>query len=251
VPAAGEKGGDGPATGTLWAGTPPASGRKLTRGRRLLYRALAPLLSVAVRLLWATCRVRSLEVHPDARALLASGEPIIPCSWHRDLVLCMRQLLRGDDSGRSFCLLVSPSVDGELVAMTIQRWDVRVVRGSATRTGGKAIRDLYRIVMRERLSLVVLPDGPKGPPGEFKPGAVMLAQLSGAPVLPMACVPRRAFELSSWDRLLVPLPFTRVSVVIGAPEPVDRDLAADAIEPESKRLAGVLDDLTRRAEAAL
>jgi hypothetical protein len=147
--------------------------------------------------------------------------------------------------------LISPSVDGDLAAMVVRRWGVVVVRGSATRTGVRAMRDLYRAIVRDRVAPVILPDGPSGPPGRCKPGPVMLASLSGAPLLPMACHAARAWRLPTWDRTLVPRPFTRVAIAVGAPRRIPRDLSAEALERERAAMEQTLDALDREAAAAL
>lgn len=236
------------ATGTLWAGLPPRSSRRLTKGRLWTYKILAVPLNWLVHALWASDRVASVTMTPAARELLERSEPIIPCFWHDRLAWGLRFLFRHTPGQHRWCLLVSPSVDGELVAQVMRSWNVRIVRGSATRTGGKAIRDLYRVGKREGLSLVILPDGPHGPARQAKPGAVMLSQLSGAPILPISYSASPCLRLKSWDRLMIPLPFARITIAVGDPLTVPRDLASADIEPMTKKLEAALDEVTLVSE---
>ena len=129
---------------------------------------------------------------------------------------------------------------GEVPAKVARRLGVAVVRGSATRTGVRALRDLVKSVRRDGTSAALAVDGPTGPPAVAKPGVVMLAQLSGAPILPLGVRARPALRLPTWDRLVVPLPFARVTVELGAPIAIARDLAPDALEPERARLDATL-----------
>ena len=162
------------------------------------------------------------EEHVDAALALAASP--IPCFWHRALLPCLGYVRALSARGITPCLLISPSVDGELATRIAERMGARVVRGSATRTGVRAIRDLHKALVKERASPVLPADGPQGPPREFKAGAVMLSQLAGAPILPLACAVRGAVALPTWDRLLLPLPFARVTIAVGEPHVVDRDL---------------------------
>ena len=98
---------------------------------------------------------------------------------------------------------------------------------------------------------MLTPDGPSGPPLRAKPGAVMLAQLSGAPILPMACAVDRAWRLSSWDRLILPQPFSRVVMAYGAPLSVPRELSSAELDSYTQQLQLALDEVDAAARAAL
>jgi lysophospholipid acyltransferase (LPLAT)-like uncharacterized protein len=220
----------------------------LSPWRRLVYRVAAPALDMLIRLLWVTCRIQVL--HVGDRIPSVDG-PIIPCFWHQHLLLCASYLRVLDRQGFHLGWLISPSRDGELAARVARRWPIRVIRGSATRTGLKAIRGLYRAMAAERISPVMLPDGPHGPARCFKPGAIMLAQLTSAPLLPMAATAERAWHLRSWDRTTIPRPFTRAVVALGEPRRVRRDLPPHRLEDELRAMEEVLGSLERAARARL
>ena len=94
--------------------------------------------------------------------LARRGTPVIPCFWHQQLFVDCLLLQRLHRAGLHVGWLISPSADGELAARVAERWGIRVVRGSATRSGTQALRGLYRALVREQVSPVVVPDGPTG-----------------------------------------------------------------------------------------
>lgn len=208
--------------------------------RSALYALAAPPILCFLRLLALSWRVRVARGEEHLEAALAAGRPLVLCAWHAELLPCVLFLWeRFRARGAELAFLVSPSVDGDLVARVLERAGARVVRGSATRSGVKSLRDLYRSMQREGSSPVVLPDGPQGPARECKQGALLLAQLAGAPLLPLAARARPALRLPTWDRLIVPAPFARVEFALGP---------ARAIEPAAD-LDRAARDLTRELDA--
>ena len=223
----------------------------MSPARRLVYFLAAPVLNAWIHLLWRTCRVRRLVMTDGARELIESGEPILPCFWHQRQFQVLAFLLAGNRRGRRFCALISPSVDGELATRVARKWGIVIVRGSATRTGGRAIREMHRVFSRERASLLIAADGPHGPAREAKSGSIVLAQLTRMPLLPMSFAARHSWHLKSWDRAIIPQPFTSVSLVVGEPMRVPRDLDSSEIAPRAERLGASLDEATELAESGL
>jgi lysophospholipid acyltransferase (LPLAT)-like uncharacterized protein len=167
-------------------------------------------------------------------------------------LLCGRFLLEQRARGLAVGWLISPSVDGELGAMMVRRLGGGVIRGSSTHTGARALRDYYQGLIRDKLSPVITPDGPRGPRFKFKPGAILLAQMSGRPMLPLAYAASRAW-LVKWDKFVIPVPFTRVAITIGPPRYVPRVTDAAGIErlqadmeAELKRLYWVARDALKQ-----
>ena len=167
---------------------------------------------------------------------------MLPCYWHQHELFCARYLLLQMPRGLKLGFLVSPSVDGEIPAMIATRLGARVIRGSSTHTGARALRDYYQLLVKEMVSPVITPDGPSGPRFKFKPGAIMLAQISGRPMVPMAYAASRAW-LVAWDKFVIPWPFSRIVIAIGEPVVVGRDFP---ISDETALLA-----LQTRMEQAL
>ncbi len=181
---------------------------------------VAPLGFGLLRLWWASCRVVRVSGVEHLDGLIAAQSSLLPCYWHQHELFCGRYLQLQIRRGLRMGVLVSPSVDGEVPA-TIARWlGIRVIRGSSTRTGARALRDYYELLVKEGVSPVITPDGPTGPRFRFKPGALLLAQLSGRPLLPMAFAASRAW-MFGWDRFVLPWPGSRIAIAIGAPVQVD------------------------------
>jgi lysophospholipid acyltransferase (LPLAT)-like uncharacterized protein len=204
------------------------SKRRLTPLRRLVYALLAPLGLLLLRAWWGSCRMVRVVGAEHLDAALAQAPSLLPCYWHQHELFCARYLLLQMRRGLKLGFLVSPSVDGEIPAKIAARLGARVIRGSSTRTGARALRDYYQLLVKDEVSPVITPDGPTGPRFRFKPGALLLAQLSGRPLLPMAYAASRAWFVS-WDGFVIPWPGSRIAVAIGAPVFIDRSVSlADA-----------------------
>jgi lysophospholipid acyltransferase (LPLAT)-like uncharacterized protein len=226
------------------------SGRRMTRARRALYAVAVPLASAIIRLWWLTCRVRHVDGDENLTAALAKAPSLVPCYWHQHQLFCARYLLERRAQGLMPGWLISPSVDGELGAMMVTRAGARAIRGSSSHTGARALRDYYVALVKENVSPVVTPDGPRGPRFKFKPGAILLAQMSGRPMLPMAYAASRAW-LIKWDKFVIPVPFARISIAIGKPRYVARVLDATAIESLQREMEQELKQLFVKAHAGL
>ena len=241
--------------GPLLAGPapiPPASGRKRTRLRRTLYAIAAPLLLALVRTLWATLRVGRVAGEQHLEAALAHDGPLVICFWHEELVPNLLWLnARFGRAGRPLAFMVSPSVDGDLVTRILERTGGLVVRGSATRSGVKVLRDLYRLMAKQGASPLILPDGPQGPAREMKEGALLLSHLAGAPMLCIASASRAPWHLSTWDRMRIPKPFSRLSVAVGPLRPPAHHTGAEELEALRVELQAAQLALVEEARAAL
>ena len=190
--------------------------------------------------------VRYDVVNDDAwRSFRARGEPVIFVLWHGRL-LPLGYLHRG----QGVYGLASLSADGEYIARILQHWGMPMVRGSSSRGGDTAFREMVRVV-RAGHSMSITPDGPRGPREVLKPGVVQLAQLTGAPLIPLAAAADRAWWFTSWDRFLVPKPFARVAVTYGepilVPRKADSAVIDQAVNRMQARMGEVMADAERRA----
>ena len=219
--------------------------------RRLLYRLAAPILLALIRSWWRSCRIVAVAGQEHLDSVLARWPSFLPCYWHQHQLFCARYLLQAQ-RGRTLRVgfLVSPSVDGELGAMIIRRAGAYVIRGSSSHTGALALKGYFEALMRERVSPAITPDGPRGPRFKFKPGAILLAQMSGRPIVPLAYAASRAW-LVHWDRFVLPVPFCRIAVALGAPRHVPRALTAAALQALTLEMQATLHDTFTRARAAL
>jgi lysophospholipid acyltransferase (LPLAT)-like uncharacterized protein len=229
------------------------SSRRLTALRRSAYALATPLALTVLRFWWWSCRRVRVQGEEHLHAALAAAPSLLPCYWHQHELFCARYLLDQKPRGLKLGFLISPSVDGEVPAAMARRLGAAVIRGSSTRTGARALRDYYQLLVKDQVSPVITPDGPSGPRFEFKPGGIVLAQISGRPLLPMAYAASRAW-LVSWDKFVIPWPFARISIAIGAPVQVPRGLKVDdaaALAPLQRQLEAQLHSLYRLARAGL
>jgi lysophospholipid acyltransferase (LPLAT)-like uncharacterized protein len=219
---------DGQLRNTLYR-TVTHSRRRMTRARRALYAVTAPLGVGVIRLWWRLCRVVRVEGAEHLAAALARAPSLVPCYWHQHQLYCGKYLVEQRARGLTAGWLISPSVDGELGAMLVRRFGAAVIRGSSTHTGARALRDYYQALVKDGISPVITPDGPKGPRFKFKPGAILLARMSGRPILPMAYAASRAW-LVKWDKFVIPMPLARVAIALGPPRYVPRSTDGAALE---------------------
>ena len=241
--------GDGGLRNTIYRSV-TRSGRRMTAARRLLYRIAVPLGICILRLWWRTCRVVRVEGAENLEHALATAPSLVPCYWHQHQLFCGKYLIEQRPRGLVVGWLISPSVDGELGAMMVGRIGGRVIRGSSSHTGARALRDYYQALVQDGVSPVVTPDGPRGPRFKFKPGAILLAQMSGRPMLPMAYAASRAW-LIKWDKFVIPVPFSRIVIAIGPPRYVSRGTDARAMEKLQGEMEQELKRLFTLARTAL
>jgi lysophospholipid acyltransferase (LPLAT)-like uncharacterized protein len=170
--------------------------------------AASLLAAWLIRALGASVRKRH---HGDAelRRRKAAGERVILAFWHRHLLLMPFAYGKGRIS-----VLISLHRDGELVARTMERLAYDTTRGSTTRGGFAGLRRLLAKGKRG-YDLSFTPDGPRGPATEVQAGVIVAAALTGFPILPIAYAASRCRRLASWDRFIVPWPFSTVHFVYG------------------------------------
>ncbi len=226
------------------------SARRLTRGRLLLYKMIVPLALGLVHAVWSWCRVVRVVGAEHIITALERAPSFIPVYWHQHQVFCVKQLLELSSAGVKLGFLISPSVDGELGAMIVRRLGAEAIRGSSSYTGARALRDYYQALVQQGISPSITPDGPRGPPWKFKPGAILLSQLSQRPIIPMAFAASRAWKIK-WDRFVIPLPGARIAIVVGAPVLVGKGLDPEGLERLQAQMEQTLKGLFSQARALL
>ncbi len=208
-------------------------------------RFLAALISGLVRLIGATVRTRIVNeaVMNDAIARANEQNGAILVTWHGRTLLPIHRF-----RGRGYWALISLSRDGELQAENFKRFGFRVVRGSTGRRGVLATRETLAALKAGGV-LAFTPDGPRGPTHKAQPGVVYFAQKNGCPIIPVGIAAYPRWQMRSWDRYLIPKPFSRACWVVSDPVFVgpDDDLqevaarveaAINAAEIEAERLVG-------------
>jgi lysophospholipid acyltransferase (LPLAT)-like uncharacterized protein len=152
--------------------------------------------------------------------------------------------------GKGIVGLISEHRDGEYLARVGQAIGYEIVRGSSTRGGLQALRQLVR-KLRAGKSLAITPDGPQGPREKLKPGALQAARITGASVIPIMAGTRRAWWIEGWDSFMVPKPFARIRVEIGEPRRVPHDCSLRDLEEHARDLEVQLQDLKRRVDGSV
>jgi len=211
-----------------------------SRVKQLQVAAIAAIGYPLIALLGLTLRLR-VEGREHLDAVTASGQPFILSVWH-GRILPLTWFFRR----RGLVVITSQNFDGEWIARIIARFGYGTARGSTSRNARAALHQMVRAIRAGRSTAFTL-DGPRGPALEAKPGALWLAGATGAPLLPAHAEAERYWALKSWDRTQIPIPFSRVAVVIGAPLPVPRRLSDDEMEGRRRALESALEALRRRA----
>jgi lysophospholipid acyltransferase (LPLAT)-like uncharacterized protein len=222
----------------------------MTPMRRFAWRIVSSIGVGLIRMFWATCRVVRVVGDEHMAKALASAPSVIPVYWHQHQLFCAKYLLEQAARGLKLGFLISPSVDGEIGVMIVSRFGGHVIRGSASHTGARALRDYYDALVKQGISPSITPDGPKGPRFVFKPGAIILSQMSQRPIVPMAYAASRAW-LIAWDKFVIPVPFSRIVIAIGEPQQVPRTTGTAGLEAWQKSLAADMKALFKVARDAL
>ena len=202
---------------------------------KFLVKIVSPVLTLVYRLWCSTLRI-SESGRKAVDDLEKAGKPMMFSLWHDELFALMhvRRSLRT-------VTVVSQSRDGEYLAGLLQGLKLKTVRGSSTRGGIGALLQAARCMCEEQYNGCITVDGPRGPRHVVKQGAIVLAFRVPAHIVPVRIFYGRAKVFSSWDRFQLPLPFSRVYIVFGAPYPLDAtELTKNALERECFKLESAL-----------
>jgi lysophospholipid acyltransferase (LPLAT)-like uncharacterized protein len=178
---------------------------------------------------------------------IARGVPRVLGCWHARLAFT--SYLR-DWTDHPLTVLASQHADARIATENMRRRGIAVIELATSGNNSKAIRDAVRAV-RAGSSLGIAVDGPLGPPLVAKPGAITIAGLAGVQVAPCSYAVSRSLRLRSWDRFILPLPWCRGVLAVGDGFIPPTRLEPAEIEAATLRLAGMIDDLTRRCEQQL
>jgi hypothetical protein len=226
------------------------SKRRMTPMRRFAWRIVASVGVFLIKMFWRTCRVVRVVGDENTAQALSQSPSLIPVYWHQHQLFCAKYLLEQKTRGLKLGFLISPSVDGDIGVMMVSRFGGHSIRGSASHTGARALRDYYDALVKQGVSPSITPDGPKGPRFVFKPGAILLSQMSQRPMLPIAYAASRAW-LIAWDKFVVPWPFSKIVIAVGTPRQVPRTMQPAALEAMQKEMTAELKRLFGVARDAL
>jgi lysophospholipid acyltransferase (LPLAT)-like uncharacterized protein len=203
------------------------------------------LVAFGYRLLQAWAGTLRFEIEDRAGVIGAPpDERYIGAIWHNRLLLLPFVLKRYLPQRRG-AALISASRDGAILADLVERFDFQVVRGSSSRQGASAMRQLAGIIASGQ-DVVITPDGPRGPAYELGQGIVFLAQQSGAAVVPIDMEYSSCWRIKSWDRFILPKPFSKVRVIFGPPHRVAPTSTEEEYERERRRLQEAMMQLVQR-----
>jgi lysophospholipid acyltransferase (LPLAT)-like uncharacterized protein len=184
---------------------------------------LIPCAYYLIRAYFFLIKVRSVNEDKVLHHLRNEGKMIVAI-WHQRIILILSYA--GRFSGYKPSVMISQSRDGEMISDIASRLNFRPVRGSSSRGGKEALSIMVTDLAKHPLAAHVL-DGPRGPRGIIKPGLIVMAQSSGVPICPIYVSVNKAWVLNSWDRMLIPKPFSTITVrwddLICVPEKLDSE----------------------------
>lgn len=208
-------------------------GREWNFGQSLALAVVPSLVALILRIIGSTLRYEVI-CEPGVTIPPPPGTGLY-CLWHRAVILATIYF-----RGYPAVVMISQSFDGELITRAAAKLGFGAARGSSSRGSFEGLLGM-RKALEEGRPAIFTADGPRGPIYRTKMGPIKLAQMTGFPAISFYLLPERTWQAKSWDRLLVPKPFSRVIVSFARGIPVDRD----ATDLESLRLE--LQDALERA----
>ena len=204
----------------------------ITAAGWLLVRLIGPTLRYAV----------SIEEGGPASDWIC---PVVYVFWHRCVIPALYWY-----RGKDIAVMTSSSFDGEYIARIIEKFGYRAVRGSSTRGGVRALLGMHTEIEQGRAVAFTI-DGPRGPRYVAKSGPVLLARNVQLPVIAFYCAVERAWVLNSWDRFMIPKPFSRVVLRVSRAVNVPAGAGSAALDGYHKEMQAALDRAREAAEAEL
>lgn len=218
---------------------------QLSAWQRFYLRAAGRLGALILRIIVATMRIKVTNPPGFEGQIYGPGRKGLIVTWHRCWVMGTVYLTRAVPG--KVAMMTSRSKDGEILAAFMRALGGEVVRGSSSRGGMAAQKELVRL-MRDGRALFAanVADGPQGPRYEAKAGMISVAQLTGAPLIPVCYSIKPAWVLAkAWDRTQIPKPFSRAYISYGEPRQVPRKLTPDEREQWRRWLE---DELNQRRQ---
>ena len=214
------------------------------------------LASLVLRALNATLRWEKQGLHVDGKHW-GYHEPLIVCFWHSDQLFAPWAYLGfappanavgKERERRKASVLISEHSDGRIIAEALRFLSIGNIPGSSTRGGVRALVQMKKTILKERVHITITPDGPKGPAQKVKPGIITLSSQTGSPILPFSIAYESCWKAKSWDQMMLPKPFSRARIIGGELMRVPSDLSQEDLKDYSEKLEKELLRLKKIAE---
>lgn len=179
--------------------------------------------------LWRLTLSYEVNGRPGLTAPDIAPAPVIFALWHNRIFTMPPIWRRTGGKGRRSVVLTSASKDGTILAYTMSMFGLGAIRGSSSRRAVSALIGMKK-ALGEGLDVCVTPDGPRGPCYKVQPGVIKIAQATGVEIIPIHIRYSSAWRLKTWDRFVIPKPFSRVSVVFDHPHRIPQNLGDEAFE---------------------
>jgi len=193
-------------------------------------RILGYLAAAAMKLWSLTLRYR-VNGEPGLRAPSVNSHPVIFALWHNRIFTMPPVWRRTGGKMRSTVVLTSASKDGTTLATAMKVFGLGAIRGSSSRRAVSALIGMKK-ALREGHDVCITPDGPKGPRYTVQPGLIKIAQTSETEIVPIHITYSSAWRLKSWDRFVIPKPFSLVSVTFDEPRKIRKGISEEDFEAE-------------------
>lgn len=156
-------------------------------------------------------------------------DPVIFALWHNRIFTMPPLWERTGGKNRSTVVLTSASKDGTTLATAMKMFGLGAIRGSSSRRAVSALIGMKK-ALKEGFDVCVTPDGPKGPRYEVQPGVIKIAQACGVAIIPIHLHYSSAWRLKTWDRFVIPKPFSRISVTFSEPRKIEKGISEENFE---------------------
>jgi lysophospholipid acyltransferase (LPLAT)-like uncharacterized protein len=198
------------------------------------------MLSWLIKVWFATCRVTVHDVQYREQCR-EHDNPVIATFWHYAILYNLYHMRK-----KTGVAMVSASKDGEYIARLVSFFGYAAVRGSRNRKGMQAMKEMMKFVSEGRHAAIVA-DGSQGPPQVVQAGSILLASRTESPILPLLWSASHYYAINSWDRMVIPKPFSRVDLFYGEPIVVPKDLKAEGLEEYRLQLERNLNGIYQKA----
>ncbi len=218
---------------------------KKDKGKRLWFRLalfLAPrLVSAYFKLVDMTSRTIILNEEHE-RDVCKTG-PFVCACFHGTMLFCIHHCRQYPG-----VIMVSRSWDGELIDRCLRRWGFDTTRGSSSRGGKEALGEMIDMIKANNYCSGLAVDAPRGPSRQVKMGIVVLGRETGQPVVPLVSWATRKIQFNSWDKMILPLPFSTIVLAFGKPEKIPAGLENEDYERIRTRIEEEMIRVSHQAE---